>query len=75
MKLSALNVLTKELGVLSAMKYENKFQVSPRSSGKPLSLEQGIDLIDKTRGTPGPPKQAENCAKRRDFIRFPNYAL
>jgi len=56
MKLSALNVLTKELGVLSAMKYENKFQVSPRSSAKPLSLERGIDLIDKTRGTPGPPK-------------------
>jgi hypothetical protein len=44
------NVLAKELAVLCAINTKISFKSLSRSSAKPLSLEQVIDLIDTARG-------------------------
>ena len=71
MKLSALNnVLAKESAVLCAMNTKISFKSLSRSSAKPLSLEQVIDLIDKAPGGSGRQIGTEP-SKRREFLRFP----
>jgi hypothetical protein len=54
----------KELAILCAMN-ENKFQISPRFSAKPLSLEQ--ELIDKARGGWEAVDIAIELSKRQEF--------
>ena len=76
MKLSTLNnVLAKESAVLCAMNTKISFKSLSRSSAKPLSLQKVIDLIDKARGGWGAVEIATELSKRREFLRFPNYAL
>jgi hypothetical protein len=56
------------------VEYENKFQASPRSSAKPLSLEQVIDLIDKARGGWGR-RDRHRTEQTSGILTFYNYAL
>jgi hypothetical protein len=70
MKLSARNnVLAKELAVLCAMNTKISFKSLSRSSAKPSSLEQVIDLIDTARGWAA--EIGTELSKRREFLRFP----
>jgi len=75
MKLSAgNNVLAKELAVLCAMNTKISFKSLSRSSAKPLSLEQVIDLIDKARGGSGR-RDRHRTEQTSEILTFPSYAL
>jgi hypothetical protein len=73
--LSALNnVLAKELAVLCAMNTKISFKSLSRSSAKPLSLEQVIDLIDTARGGWGR-RDRRGTEQTSEILTFSNYAL
>jgi len=75
MKMSAVNnVLAKELVVLCAMNTKISFKSLSRSSAKPLSLEQVIDLIDTARGGWGR-RDRHRTEQASEILTFSNYAL